>query len=372
MKFTKLVFPGVTMIAVTYGLARYSYGLLLPNIHASFGMSDLVSGIISSLFYLAYCFTILYSTVMTSRKGPRQMILLAGSFALFGLLIISGARSEWVLALGVLLAGGSTGLVSPPYGAAIALWIKQPLQGKANTWINSGTSIGIVVTGMAAILLTPHWRMTYLIYAAIALIVLIWNYKIIPKEESSLRFEQGRLSLSALKGSPSIVIGSILMGASSACFWTFSRSYIEVSGDYTNLELSLFWIVIGLFGTLSGLGGAVIEKIGLQAAYTIFGIMMGIAPILLAVAPGDLFLAYTAAALFGIANLFMMGLLIVWGIRVFSSNASLGIGVPFLMLSIGQVIGSILAGGLVGGIGYALTFGIYGLVSIVASFLRTA
>lgn len=110
--------------------------LLLPSIDEIFQMSNLVSGIISSLFYLGNCYTIIFSTVMTSKKGPKPLILLAGIFAVSGLLIISSSLSEWMLAFGVLLIGGSTGLVSPPYGAAIAFWIKPPLQGKANAWIN--------------------------------------------------------------------------------------------------------------------------------------------------------------------------------------------------------------------------------------------
>lgn len=264
MNFTRLVFPGVVMIAVTYGLARYSFGLLLPDISASFRMSDTASGIISSLFYLAFCITIVYSTVVTTNKGPRPMIMLAGGFAVSGMLLISVSLNEWMLAAGVLLAGGSTGLVSPPYGSAIAYWIKAPLQGKANTWINSGTSLGIVATGVAAILLPLGWRYTYLLYAVIALIVLWWNHRIIPKPDDSLRMDRGILSAKGLKGANSIIIGAILMGISSACFWTFSRSFIESSGDFSTFVLSLFWVTIGLFGVTSGLGGTVIERIGLS------------------------------------------------------------------------------------------------------------
>ncbi|MGP4070800.1 MFS transporter [Halobacillus sp. B29] len=372
MNFTRLVFPGVTMIAVTYGLARYSFGLLLPNISSSFQMSDTVSGIISSLFYLAYCFTIIYSIVMTTNKGPKPMIMLAGGFAVSGMFMISASVNEWMLAAGVLLAGGSTGLVSPPYGAAIAFWIKEPLQGKANTWINSGTSLGIVATGVGAILLTPHWRYTYVLYAVIALIALWWNYRIIPKPDDSLKVQRGLLSAKGLQGAKSMITGAILMGISSACFWTFSRSFIESSGDFSTLVLSLFWVTIGLFGITSGLGGAVIERIGLQSSYTLFAVMMGGASILLTWAPDSIPIVIGAAALFGTSNLFMCGLLIVWGIRVFESNASLGIGVPFLMLSIGQVIGSILAGSMIEGIGYAVTFAVFGAISILGSFLRTA
>ncbi|WP_281658482.1 MFS transporter [Halobacillus sp. Cin3] len=372
MNFTRLVFPGITMIAVTYGLARYSFGLLLPNISKSFIMSDTLSGIISSLFYLAFCFTIIYSTVITTNKGPRPMIMLAGGFAVSGMLMISASLNEWMLAAGVLLAGGSTGLVSPPFGSAIALWIKAPLQGKANTWINSGTSLGIVATGLGAILLPLHWRYTYLLYALIALIVLWWNYRIIPKADDSLKFQRGILSAKGVEGAKSIIIGAILMGISSACFWTFSRSFIESSGEFNSLVLSLFWVTIGLFGITSGLGGTVIERIGLQSSYTLFAVMMGGASFLLTWASESTPMILGAAALFGTSNLFICGLLIVWGIRVFESNASLGIGLPFIMLSFGQVIGSILAGSMIEWVGYAVTFAVFGAISIVGSFLRTA
>jgi MFS family permease len=181
MKFSRLVLPGVTMIAVTYGLARFSFGLLLPEMKESLEMSELLSGMISSLFYLAYCFTIILSTVITTKEGPRRMIISAGLSAFVGLLLMGITPNVWVLALGVLFAGGSTGLVSPPYGAAISLWIKEDKQGKANTWINSGTSFGIVLSGVGAILLTQNWRLTYLIYAILTFLILIWNFRAIPK-----------------------------------------------------------------------------------------------------------------------------------------------------------------------------------------------
>src|SRR5699024_8927099 len=119
MQFSRLVFPGVAMIAATYGLARFSFGLFLPGISESLNMSQSVSGIVSSLFYLAYCFTVILATVITTREGPRRMILFAGLSAFAGLFVIGISPNVWVLVLGVLLAGASTGLVSPPYGAAV-------------------------------------------------------------------------------------------------------------------------------------------------------------------------------------------------------------------------------------------------------------
>jgi predicted MFS family arabinose efflux permease len=371
MKFSRLVLPGVTMIAVTYGLARFSFGLLLPEINKSLEISEVVSGTISSLFYFSYCFTIIFSTVITTKEGPRRMILLAGLFAFIGLILMGITPNVWVLALGVLLAGGSTGLVSPPYGAAISLWIKEDKQGKANTWINSGTSIGIVLSGLGAILLTTNWRLSYLIYAFLAFLVLIWNFRTIPKAKTNswLSFKKGNLSLRGVVGSNPLILASLTIGISTAVFWTFSRSFIEVFGDYSDWQLSGFWIVIGLFGVLGGFSGSLIEKRGLSYAYRLGILMVSSASIILAVAPEYLFMSYLSAGIFGFSYIFLTGALLVWGIRVFITNASLGICIPFLLLALGQVIGSILAGWLIETWGYVTSFILSGLVGIVAALI---
>lgn len=72
MNFSKLVLPGIAMIATTYGLARFSFGLFLPNISNDLKLSASQAGIISSLFYLSYCFTIIFSTLRTEKIGPKK------------------------------------------------------------------------------------------------------------------------------------------------------------------------------------------------------------------------------------------------------------------------------------------------------------
>jgi hypothetical protein len=43
---TWLVAPGLAMIAVTYGLARFAYGLFLPEMRESLDLSESVLGLI--------------------------------------------------------------------------------------------------------------------------------------------------------------------------------------------------------------------------------------------------------------------------------------------------------------------------------------
>src|SRR5699024_6645941 len=119
------------------------------------------------------------------------------------------------------------------------------------------------------ILLTPNWRLSYLIYATLTFLILIWNFRAIPKDgkRSSVMFEKGKLSIRGVKGATPLILASLILGVSTAAFWTFSRSFIEVAGDYSDWQLSGFWIIIGLFGVLGGFFGSLIESRGLCIAY---------------------------------------------------------------------------------------------------------
>lgn len=371
MRFSALVAPGIIMIAVAYGLARFSYGLLLPGISEDLDMTPSTSGFISSLFYFSYCFAIVIATVFTTEKGPRGMVLAAGASAFLGLVMMSVSPNVWFLGAGVLLAGASTGFVSPPYGAAISLWLKEKQQGKANTWINSGTSMGLALSGAGALFLASEWRLTYMIYAGIALIAFIWNAKMIPTlgPKPKIMFERGKFSFRGVEGAIPLVVCSTILGISTAAFWTFSVDFLSSTNQYSGSETSLFWIIIGASGVLGGFSGALIEKLGLPFAYKWASLVIGASSLLLALFPEQWALVYLSAACFGSSYIFITGVLMVWGIRVFINNASLGIGTPFLLLALGQVLGSFFAGALIGAFNYSWAFAVYGAVGVFAMAL---
>ena len=369
MKFSKIVFPGLAMIATSYGLGRFSFGLFLPSISNDLNLNATQAGFISSLFYLTYCFTIIFATLKTNHIGPRNMILFAGLSVLVGLVLISVSHEAFLLAIAVIFAGASTGLVSPPYGYAISLWIKWHEQGKANTWINSGTSLGLMFTGVTAMLPFLDWRMTYLIYSMIAVLVMVWNYYAIPSLNKELKIETGTFNIRDVNTSKKIIVASTVLGFSTAPFWTFSKSFVESVGHYSNVSLSIFWILIGVFGMVGGMSGAIIERYGLRFAYIIGVIFLSLASILLALTHHLWSIPFIASSLFGASYIFLTGVLLVWGVKVFVKNASLGIGIPFLMLAVGQVIGSIVAGSLVDQFDYSATFLIYGIIGMMALFI---
>ncbi|MHB7917170.1 MFS transporter [Staphylococcus borealis] len=311
MKFSKIVLPGIAMIATSYGLGRFSFGLFLPSISNDLNLNATQAGLISSLFYLAYCFTIIYATLKTDSVGPKLMILFAG--------------------LSVL--------------------------------------IGLMFTGVTAMLPFLNWRMTYLIYSVIAIIVIIWNYYAIPSLNKELKIETGSFNIRDVSTSKKIIVASTILGFSTAPFWTFSKSFVESIGTYSNVSLSVFWILIGVFGMVGGMSGAMIDRYGLRFAYMIGVIFLSLASIVLAFAYHLWMIPFIASSLFGASYIFITGVLLVWGVKVFLKNASLGIGIPFLMLAVGQVLGSVVAGSLVDQFNYTMTFLIYGLIGMIALFI---
>ena len=96
---TWLVAPGLAMIALTYGLARFAYGLFLPEMRESLDLSESAPGLIGAASYAGYCLAILGALVFTSRTGPRFMAVAAGAVAVVGMAAIAWSPTAWVLAL---------------------------------------------------------------------------------------------------------------------------------------------------------------------------------------------------------------------------------------------------------------------------------
>lgn len=102
---------GLAMIAVTYGLARFAYGLFLPELREAFELDAAVLGLIGSGSYVGYCVAITISLIYTSKVGPRFMVAAAGVTAVVGMALIAAAPSAPFLAAGDLVGRFGLGVV---------------------------------------------------------------------------------------------------------------------------------------------------------------------------------------------------------------------------------------------------------------------
>lgn len=380
-----LVPAGLAMIAVTYGLARFAYGLFLPEMREAFSLAPSVMGLIGAGSYAGYCVAIVISLVYTSRVGPRFMVTVAGLTAVVGMTLISAAPNTLFLAIGVVIAGSSTGLASPPMAEAVSKLVERQRQDRANTLINSGTSIGVAVSGPAALLAAGQWRLAWAAFAAVGLAVLVWNIAVMPARskkdivEDSVysEYEKQAKDLPALttgwlvdRRSLRLFAASIGLGIASAAYWTFSRELVIQAGGLSQVGSTLFWVVLGVSGLAGGSAGDLVRQFGLSVTLRGSLLIMAVAIGMLAAVPGILSLAYTSAALFGATYIMLTGILLVWAVRVFEKRPSAGLGAAFLLISAGQILGSYFAGVLAGVTDLSTTFLIFAGAAVFTVIFR--
>ena len=307
------------------------------------------------------------------------MVVVAGAVAVVGMTAVAGAPATWVLALGVLAAGSSSGLASPPMSEAVARSIRPGLQDRANTLINSGTSIGVALSGPAALLLAEQWRLAWAAFASIGLLVLVWNTRVMPPKavsggprDETEAGDAPRLSVRYLIGAKSVLLYAAATGVgfASAAYWTFSRDLVVQTGDLSVAGSTLFWTVIGVSGIAGGLAGDLVRRLGLARAFRASLLCMAAAVGLLAAAPNVLLLAYLSATLFGSTYIMLTGIILVWSVSVFHQRPSAGLGAAFLLIAVGQILGSLIAEMVAGAAGLLSTFWTFAGVAVLTALIR--
>ncbi len=147
---------GSAIIAVTFGLARYAYGLFLPAIRADFRLSTEAVGLIASGQAAAYLLATVVASVIAARVGPRLPVVVGGLSTTAGMLLIATAHTVGLLAAGVVVAGTSAGWAYPPLSDAVARLVRTDRQSQAVSAISAGTSYGVIVAGPIALWAGPH------------------------------------------------------------------------------------------------------------------------------------------------------------------------------------------------------------------------
>lgn len=366
----KIIMPGIAMVAVTYAFARYSFGLFLPDISSSVNLSASQSGYVSSAAYIAYTLALLTASIFIHKFNARYMILLSGGTASIGMMGMAASQGFYMLAFSAFVAGLGSGWISPAFSQVVSYTMKSSLQDKGNTWINTGTSFGIFLTGPVALIFTEQWRWSYVLFAVLASLVCWWNATVIKDERHSFSFNQSiGFHYKLLIKARFLIIASVGIGFSSSIYWTFSRSYITALHGLSANESVVFWIIMGGAGIIGGVAGAVIQTIGLSKSYRL-GVVVVSASILALTIPNHAAI-YLSALLFGISFIFMTGLFIVWGTRHFPDAPSTGVSFSFFSLGIGQSVGSIAAGMLIEGISYPLAFIMFAGIGLLFLFCKT-
>lgn len=345
-----LIISGTALIAASYGLARFGYGLFVPAFSTDFDLTSTVTGSISSGGFLAYCAAA--AIALRLAESPRWNVLLAGLAATMGSIGIAVSISGGMLALSVLVAGAGAGFASPGTVALVERAVRGPVVDRMQAIVNSGTGFGVVLAGPLALAFSENWRTAWWLIAAVSAGSTISTLLATKSAAGSAGSSTGSAGAVARSGfDPGILkplgfalVSALLAGASSAAVWTFGRSVVGTAGQLSSREATAFWILLGTAGVAGAFSGDLVTRWGLRSAWTATALAMALATGVTGAAPGFSPALYFAGALFGASYVALSGVLIAWASRALPGQASAGTAALFITLAGGQAGGAALVG----------------------------
>ncbi|MFZ0140889.1 MAG: MFS transporter [Aeromicrobium sp.] len=347
--------PGTLMIAVTFGLARYGYGLLLPDMRAEIGMSAGAAGLISSAAYASYLVANIGVVGVTTRWGARVAVGSAAAFAALGMAAIAVAQGVVALAVGVLLAGAAAGMAFPPYADIVDLDVPERRRDVVWSTISSGTGWGVALAGPVAIVAGEQWRTAWVVFVVLAVAVGALSVFLAPARTSEqLRRPQLSLGWFFCPRSRPLLLSAVLVGGGSSVWWAFSVDAMRNAGlDATPARI--VYAVCGAAMLLASFSGVVFERRGLRPSYLGSTALLAASLGLLAAATSNVVAVLVAAVLFGAFYATVIAAHGIWSATVFAGHPAAGLAAYSTALTLGTLAGPVVAGIAIQYGGYAPT-----------------
>ncbi len=371
---------GIAIIAVCYGLARFGYGFFIPIFRTEFNLSPAVIGLFASASYISYCIAIIAATVLTAAVGARTLVITSGILAAASMAGIAIAPNAGALGLAVCATGFCTGLVSPPMATVIAENVASKYQNRVQTMVNSGAGVGVVISVPVALMAASQWRLAWLFFAVLALATTAWIARSAPRRATDFQAPRqhprgGLMERMFPKplfptGSARLLAASALLGASSTSMLTFGRDFMITAGQHTSGVTTMAWVFLGASGLVGSAAGMLTSRYGLVRCWAIGCLSIGGATLLLVVFPGNAMSAIASMALFGAAYTTTSGFLLIWGTEVYRHAPSMGVGMSFLVIALGQAAATPLLGVLMTSMGAVAPFVVAALCGIAACWIK--
>lgn len=351
---------GAVVIALCYGFARYAFGPFVPRFSETFGLTTVGVGVLGGLSTAGYGLGLLLAPG-TSARSARGTVLLAAAAATLGLGLMALAPHVAVFGAGIAVAGAGAGLVSPGVAQLIGETAGARTRDRAQTWANTGTGLGLAASAFTP-LLAFGWPVIWSAFAALGVAVTLIAWRTLPRSPGPA---DAPAASGPVDGMVPLVVNSVLIGVTSAPYWTFSSSRLAEAG-LSPVAATWCWAAIGVAGLLGGLAGRAAGRVGLRTVNLVTWTLAATGIALLALPDPGVPVALLSGALFGSTYMALTGLCILWAARLFPTRPARGITWSFAGLGVGQTVASPLAGAAAAGLGSAAVFGLTALVALTA------
>lgn len=367
---------GLAVVGVSFGIARYGYGLFLPQAEKTFDINPVIQGSIASGSYAAYLIATMLAAYISNAYGPRIPVLTGLLFAFIGTFTVFAANSASLFALGIIIAGASPGFIFPAL-SDWSIYVGKNKSDRLFAIMNSGTGAGVILAApLALFVIDNDWQLSWLLFAALALVLGVISTFVVPNTRNNTIEKSNGVKASYLliKGALPLYICALIAGFTTAAYWTFSVSLVTTyTYQISNIRPEIiFWLVTGISGFLGAMAGDAVLKFGIIVSYKITMLAISLALFSITLSSGGVIIILASSLLFGASFIFVTGILSVWSMRIFSSAPAIGMGYTFFIFTLGAMLGPFAGGHLIESSGHKIMFIVFSILALLPVFIPTS
>ncbi|WP_416063276.1 MFS transporter [Rhodococcus indonesiensis] len=358
---------GAAVVGVAFGMARYAYGLTLPDIREDLRLSELVLGLVASATFAGYLAGLLLAGRLAARHGSRAPTTVGGACGAAGAVIVTFAQSPGLLAVGVVLAGSAGGWVWAPYSDIVTRSVPSRQQPRALAIITTGTSGGLVLLGALAVLAAVgSWRLVWAGIALAAVAAALVNLRLVPRTRPAPHPEArpGASSLVAALRAPAAY--SVVYFAVVVVYFTYAADVLD-SGTLPAAAVPALYAAVGLTGMVGVATGTLAQRLGSVRVAALCLATVGAALGLLGLSSGSVAATAASACIFGMGYMTGSAVLAVWTAELVPERAGAAFTACLVVGALSSVAAPALAGAAIPALGLGSLLVVTAAVSLLGA-----
>ena len=289
-----IALAGALTLFACLGLARFSFGMLLPGMRVGLGLAFSQMGFISTANFAGYLFSVALAPALIRRFRPRATVIAGLLLVAGGMLGIGCSDSYAAVVVLYALIGIGGGFANIPVMVLVSHWFRREQRGRAAGLMVMGNGTAIIFAGWLIPLLNggaegSSWRSSWLLLGVICLGVTVVVGLLLRNDPADLDLQPvGKLQPLAPEavaareqgGHARILVHLgllyLLFGATYMVYGTFIVTTMVVEYGFAEARAGMFWSWVGFFSLFSGIAfGALSDRIGrrggLIAVFTLQG-----------------------------------------------------------------------------------------------------
>jgi predicted MFS family arabinose efflux permease len=338
---------GAAVVGVAFGMARYAYGLTLPDVRSHFGLSEMLLGLMASGTFAGYLAGLVSAPRLAARRGPRAPTTVGGLCGIVGCATVALAQSPGVLAAGAVLGGSAAGWVWAPYSDIVTAVVPRRHHATVLAVITTGTSGGLVALGVLGMLAAfVSWRLTWAGIALAAAVAAVVNLRIVP------RLRAGPNGADAPRRSPlrrvmvQPLAYAVLYFASCTVYFTYASDSAR-SGGLDASAAAVVFVAVGGGGLVALSTGRMTRALGAPLVGTLSVCVVGCSLVLLSLGRTSLVVVLLSALLFGAGYMVGSAVLAVWTAEVVADRPGDGFTAALVVGALSSIAAPAVMGALI-------------------------